>query len=155
MMKRIQLLFLTLLAVLPLCAADQFVTFTQQAGALSLSGATIGFSEQEPKAVQLAIGSLQQDFQRVMGFTPQRSEQPTLLIGTVGCNSRIDQLVKSRRLADLKGKREKYIVATIDGQLVIAGSDRRGTVYGIYELSRQLGVSPWYWWMDVPVARRD
>lgn len=155
MMKRIQLLFLTLLAVLPLCAADQFVTFTQQAGALSLGGATIGFSEQEPKAVQLAIGSLQQDFQRVMGFTPQRSEQPTLLIGTVGCNSRIDQLVRSRRLADLKGKREKYIVATIDGQLVIAGSDRRGTVYGIYELSRQLGVSPWYWWMDVPVARRD
>lgn len=155
MMKRIQLLFLTLLAVLPLCAASQFVTFTQQAGALSLSGATIGFSEQEPKAVQLAIGSLQQDFQRVMGFTPQRSEQPTLLIGTVGCNSRIDQLVKSRRLADLKGKREKYIVATIDGQLVIAGSDRRGTVYGIYELSRQLGVSPWYWWMDVPVTRRD
>ncbi len=155
MMKRIQTLFLTLLAMLPLCAADQFVTFTQQAGALSLSGATIGFSEQEPKAVQLAIGSLQQDFQRVMGFTPQRSEQPTLLIGTVGCNSRIDQLVKSRRLADLKGKREKYIVATIDGQLVIAGSDRRGTVYGIYELSRQLGVSPWYWWMDVPVARRD
>lgn len=154
-MKRIQTLFLTLLAVLPLCAANQFVTFSQQAGALSLSGATIGFSEQEPKAVQLAIGSLQQDFLRVMGFTPQRSEQPTLLIGTVGCNSRIDQLVKSRQLADLKGKREKYIVATIDGQLVIAGSDRRGTVYGIYELSRQLGVSPWYWWMDVPVARRD
>lgn len=154
-MKRIQTLFLTLLAVLPLCAANQFVTFSQQAGALSLSGATIGFSEQESKAVQLAIGSLQQDFQRVMGFTPQRSEQPTLLIGTVGCNSRIDQLVKSRQLADLKGKREKYIVATIDGQLVIAGSDRRGTVYGIYELSRQLGVSPWYWWMDVPVARRD
>lgn len=154
-MKRIQTLFLTLLAVLPLCAANQFVTFSQQAGALSLSGATIGFSEQESKAVQLAIGSLQQDFLRVMGFTPQRSEQPTLLIGTVGCNSRIDQLVKSRQLADLKGKREKYIVATIDGQLVIAGSDRRGTVYGIYELSRQLGVSPWYWWMDVPVARRD
>lgn len=155
LMRRIQTLLLTLLAVLPLCAADQFVTFSQQAGALSLSGATIGFSEQEPKAVQLAIGSLQQDFQRVMGFTPQRSEQPTLLIGTVGCNSRIDQLVKSRQLADLKGKREKYVVATIDGQLVIAGSDRRGTVYGIYELSRQLGVSPWYWWMDVPVAHRD
>lgn len=155
LMKRIQTFFITLLAVLPLWAADQFVTFSQQAGALSLSGATIGFSEQEPKAVQLAIGSLQQDFQQVLGFTPQRSEQPTLLIGTVGCNSRIDQLVKSRQLADLKGKREKYIVATIDGQLVIAGSDRRGTVYGIYELSRQLGVSPWYWWMDVPVARRD
>ena len=39
--------------------------------------------------------------------------------------------------------------------MVIAGSDRRGTVYGIYELSRQMGVSPWYWWMDVPVTKRD
>lgn len=154
-MKRIHILFLTLLAVLPLWAADQFVTFSPQSGALSLSGATIGFSEQEPKAVQLAIGSLQQDFLQVMGFTPQKSEQPTVLIGTVGYNSRIDQLVKSRRLTDLKGKREKYVVTTIDGQLVIAGSDRRGTVYGIYELSRQLGVSPWYWWMDAPVTRRD
>ena len=40
-------------------------------------------------------------------------------------------------------------------QLVIAGSDRRGTIYGIYELSRQLGVSPWYWWADAPVAKHD
>jgi hypothetical protein len=59
------------------------------------------------------------------------------------------------KLADLKGKREKYIITTIGQQLVIAGSDRRGTIYGIYELSRQLGVSPWYWWADAPVARHD
>ena len=64
-------------------------------------------------------------------------------------------MVKNGTLKDLKGKREKFIITTIDGQLVIAGSDRRGTVYGIYELSRQIGVSPWYWWMDVPVEHRD
>ena len=146
---------LAFMAFLPMNAAERFVTFQQQQGALSLAGATIGFSDQEPKAVQIAAASLQQDVQRVMGFTPKTADQPTILIGTVGCNKQIDQWVKGGRLADLKGKREKFIITTIDGQLVIAGSDRRGTVYGIYELSRQMGVSPWYWWMDVPVEKRD
>ena len=90
-----------------------------------------------------------------MGFTPMKSSTPTILIGTVGYNKQIDQWVKQKVLKDLKGKREKYIITTIDGQLVIAGSDRRGTVYGIYELSQQMGVSPWYWWMDVPVLKRN
>ena len=78
-----------------------------------------------------------------MGFSPVKSEQPTILVGTVGFNKQIDQWVKSGKLADLKGKREKFIISTIDGQMVIAGSDRRGTVYGIYELSRQMGADRW------------
>ena len=138
-----------------LSAANNFVVFSEQENAQSLKGATIGLSAQEPKAVQIAAANLQQDFLRVMGFTPAKSEQPTILIGTVGCNKQIDQWVKSGKLVDLKGKREKFLITTIDGQVVIAGSDRRGTVYGIYELSRQMGVSPWYWWMDAPVAYHD
>ena len=153
--KTILIALLAFMAFLPMNAAERFVTFQQQQGALSLAGATIGYSDQEPKAVQIAAASLQQDVQRVMGFTPKTADQPTILIGTVGCNKQIDQWVKQKVLADLKGKREKFIITTIDGQLVIAGSDRRGTVYGIYELSRQMGVSPWYWWMDVPVQQRD
>ena len=138
-----------------LSAANSFVVFSEQENAQSLKGATIGLSAQEPKAVQIAAANLQQDFLRVMGFTPAKSEQPTILIGTVGCNKQIDQWVKSGKLANLKGKHEKFLITTIDGQVVIAGSDRRGTVYGIYELSRQMGVSPWYWWMDAPVAYHD
>ncbi len=138
-----------------LSAANSFVVFSEQENAQSLKGATIGLGAQEPKAVQIAAANLQQDFLRVMGFTPAKSEQPTILIGTVGCNKQIDQWVKSGKLVDLKGKREKFLITTIDGQVVIAGSDRRGTVYGIYELSRQMGVSPWYWWMDAPVAYHD
>jgi hypothetical protein len=42
----------------------------------------------------------------------------------------------------------------VDAALVIAGSDRRGTIYGIYQLSEMIGVSPWYWWADVPVKQR-
>ena len=154
---RIKNILLTLVAfmAIPMNATERFVTYTEQSGALSLAGATIGYSDQEPKAVQIAAANLQQDFARVMGFTPVKSDVPTILIGTVGHNSRIDQLVKQKVLKDLKGKREKFVITTIDGQLVIAGSDRRGTVYGIYELSQQMGVSPWYWWMDVPILKRN
>ena len=153
--RSVLLVLLAFMALLPVSATERFVFFKPQQGALSLAGATIGYSDQEPKAVQIAAANLQQDIQRVMGFAPKRDDSPTILIGTVGCNSRIDQLVKQQVLKDLKGKREKYIIATVDNQVVIAGSDRRGTVYGIYELSQQMGVSPWYWWMDVPVKHRD
>ena len=154
---RIKNILLTLVAfmAIPMNATERFVTYTEQSGALSLAGATIGYSDQEPKAVQIAAANLQQDFQRVMGYAPVKSDAPTILIGTVGCNKQIDQWVKQKVLEDLKGKREKFVITTIDGQLVIAGSDRRGTVYGIYELSQQMGVSPWYWWMDVPIKHRD
>ena len=157
-MMRVKTILLTIvafMAILPMNATERFVFFKPTSGALSLANASIGYSNQESKAVQIAAANLQQDFQRVMGFYPVKSDSPLILIGTVGCNKQIDQWVKSGKLADLKGKREKYVITTIDGQLVIAGSDRRGTVYGIYELSRQMGVSPWYWWMDVPVKHRD
>ena len=153
---RTTILAISLAMASALYAAEPFVTFTQQSNALSLRQATIGLGDNEPKAVQIAAHSLQEDLQRVTGQKPAISDgQTTILIGTVGCCSRIDQLVKNGTLKDLKGKREKFIITTVDGQLVIAGSDRRGTVYGIYELSRQMGVSPWYWWMDVPVEHRD
>ena len=170
---RIKTIIILLFMALGISAADQFVTFAEQAGAVPLRGATIVCSDHESKAVQIAAASLQQDFQRVMGFTPALSllpsdaasaiptihshtqSTPLVFIATVGCNKQIDQWVKSGQLPDLKGKREKFIITTIDGQVVIAGSDRRGTVYGIYELSRQMGVSPWYWWMDVPVEKHD
>ena len=144
------------MAVLPLSAADKFVTLAEQGGAVSLKNATISYDAAEPQAVRMAAASLMKDFQSVMGFTPVKSaKNATILIGTVGCNKQIDQWVKSGKLPDLKGKREKFILTTIDGQVVIAGSDRRGAVYGIYELSRQMGVSPWYWWMDVPIEKHD
>lgn len=152
---RIKTIFLLLLATLSLNAADKFITFAEQGEAVALKGATLSYEATEPKAVQIAVASLQQDFSRVMGFSPMKADKATIMIGTVGFNKQIDRWVKSGKLANLKGKREKFIITTIDGQVVIAGSDRRGTVFGIYELSRQMGVSPWYWWMDVPVEKRD
>ena len=86
-----------------------------------------------------------------------------IVIGTLGKSKVIDELVSSGKLdtKDLKEKWESFVIATIENPkpnvkkcLVIAGSDKRGTIYGIYEISRQLGVSPWYWWADVPAMKR-
>ena len=136
-------------------AAEPFVTFQTMADALPIAGASIGYADSEHSCVQHAVASLQSDLQEVTGIRPSltNAQQATILIGTVGTSPQIDLWVKQGVLRDLKGRTEKYIIKTIGNQLVIAGSDKRGTVYGIYELSRQIGVSPWYYWADVPVEQ--
>ena len=155
-MKRTIWLLLAVWAAATTWAAQQFVIFQPQGDALSLQGARAGFVAQEHSCVQKAAANLLEDIERVTGKKPAMDiQQPTILIGTVGVNKQIDQWVKSGELRDLKGKTEKYIIKTIGEQLVIAGSDKRGTVFGIYELSQQMGVSPWYWWADVTVVKHD
>jgi len=120
------------------------------------------------KGVIRAIGDLQNDINSVTGIKPQLLTNDALegyeiVIGTLGNSKLIDNLAQSGKLStkDLKGKWESFVITTMDNPkksgaklLVIAGSDKRGTIYGIYELSRQLGVSPWYWWGDVPAKKR-
>ncbi|KAH7120852.1 hypothetical protein B0J11DRAFT_50637 [Dendryphion nanum] len=81
----------------------------------------------------------------------------TIIAGTIGNSSYIDELIKSGQLdvSGIKGTWEAYVTAVVQTNgtgeaLVIAGSDRRGTIYGLYDVSEQIGVSPWYWWADVP-----
>ena len=141
-------------AVNRLKAADRFVTFQPSTDAWQLKQMTVGLSQSEHSCVQLAANNLLSDFEKVTGRRAVLTDGSVeILIGTVGSNRQIDQWVKQGELKDLKGKTEKYIIKTIGGQLVIAGSDKRGTVYGIYELSKQIGVSPWYYWADVPVEQ--
>ena len=161
-MKKILLKTKTLLSVVLLTAvatiqaADQFVVFQPATDTWQLQSSVITFSPQEHQCVHLAAANLLADFAKVTGTKGiQREEGATILIGTVGVSPQIDQWVKQGELRDLKGKTEKYLIKTIGGQLVIAGSDKRGTVYGIYELSRQMGVSPWYYWADVPVEQHQ
>ena len=143
-------------ALLPLGshAADAFITFQSAQGTLQLRDVSISCADGEHSCVQIAAANLLRDFEQVTGVKPQRGgNDARVVIGTIGSNPQIDQWVKQGLLKDLKGKTEKYIIKTIGKQLVIAGSDKRGTVYGIYELSRQIGVSPWYYWADVPVVK--
>ena len=134
-------------------AADKFVSFSPANDAWQLHDITLGYAAGEHSCVQRAAASLATDFEQVTGTRPTLSDTPEILIGTVGTNKQIDLWVKQGLLPNLKGKTEKFIIKTIGEQLVIAGSDKRGTVYGIYELSRQIGVSPWYFWADVPIEK--
>lgn len=154
------------LSSMSMSAADRFVSFQQ--GDLLLNAGNqvnIYMDANDCKGVSYAAHALVKDIQKVSGSQAcitsvaksETGKKPTILVGTIGHSAAIDQLIKQRRIdsKQLKGKREKFIITVVDGQLVIAGSDRRGTIYGIYELSQQMGVSPWYDWADVPVEHHD
>ena len=92
------------------------------------------------------------------------SQRNVILIGTIGSSSIIDQLIRNKKIDvdTIRGKWESNLIQVVSNPLpgiasalVIAGSDKRGTIFGIYDVSEQIGVSPWYWWADVPVPHRD
>ncbi|MFL5811040.1 MAG: glycosyl hydrolase 115 family protein [Flavisolibacter sp.] len=128
---------------------------------------TILFDANEEVLIQKAAMLFQNDIEMVTGKKPGLSHSPTgkniIIIGSLH-SKYIQQLVKSNKLktSKLTNQWEAYQVQIIrspfkdvDNALVITGSDRRGTAYGVFEVSRQIGVSPWYWWADVPVKKKD
>ena len=117
-----------------------------------------------------AARDLLADVNRVSGVLPSLVQKQgdlgaaPILIGTIGRSPLIDRLVADQKLdvSAVAGKWEASVtqfvrdpLPGVSSALVIAGSDKRGTIYGIYELSEQIGVSPWYWWADVPPQRHD
>ena len=149
-----------LLSAMSMSAAERFVSFKQ--GDLLINGndkVEIYMDANDCRGVSYAANALVRDISKVSGSqaTITSNRKATILVGTIGHSAAIDQLIKQKRINGnlLKGKREKFIITVVDNQLVIAGSDRRGTIYGIYELSQQMGVSPWYDWADVPVEHHD
>ncbi len=137
---------------------------------ISASGKSVPMiiSSTEYPGVIRAFRDLQVDIDAIASAKPRflldtlPSERKILIAGTIG-SPIIDKLVNSGLLIDdIKGKWETYRIQIIknpfpgvDEALVIAGSDKRGTIYGIYELSKKMGVSPWYWWADVKPEHRD
>ena len=149
-----------LLSAMSMSAAERFVSFQQ--GDLLINGndkVEIYMDANDCRGVSYAANALVKDIRNVSGSqaTITSNRKATILVGTIGHSAAIDQLVKQKRINGnlLKGKREKFIITVVDNQLIIAGSDRRGSIYGIYELSQQMGVSPWYDWADVPVEHHD
>jgi hypothetical protein len=139
---------------------------------LSASGKSSPFlisSEDFPGVIR-AFKDLQTDIEKVTGAKPDflfRKPSKTgaiVIAGTLGKSDLIDRLVKSGKLdvTKVRGQWETFSIQVISKPfpkvkeaLVIVGSDKRGTIYGIYELSASIGVSPWYWWADVPVEHKD
>jgi hypothetical protein len=133
-----------------------------------VAGLLVG-QEDYPGVVR-AAGDLLSDIQKVTGVKPKQLSDLfapadyVIYVGTVGKSKLINALSSRKKInvEALRGKWEAYQIEVVDNPfpgikkaLVVAGSDKRGTIYGIYELSAKIGVSPWYWWADVPVKKHS
>jgi hypothetical protein len=167
-------LFLTLLFIFFVKATEPFISFVRTENSVVLkernSGLMLFSDSDSDKGILRAVANLQSDFQKVTGVQPELISQNSgvngmmIIIGEAGKSKTIDALIRQKKLDGkvLIGKREKYIIQNVSDPfpgvseaIVIAGSDKRGTIYGIYEISQQIGVSPWYYWADVPVEKKE
>lgn len=156
-------------------------TFAENGGGYRLGGPglapEIRVAPDEFPGVIRAANDLAIDFGRVLGTnatvvnanwnittSTTDSSKPIILVGTAGHSSLIDGLVSSGKLnsTSINSKWETFsyqVVSTPwqgkDAALVVSGSDMRGTIFGIYDISERIGVSPWYWWADVAPTKRQ
>lgn len=168
-MRTCILVIMALFTYIHLNATERFVSFTSKEDNLFILAqdgvpADIVTAHSEDEGISMAVSNLQSDVFAVTGNKPKIIDNPKrncLIIGKFD-SPIINAIIENGKInkSELEGKYEKYIIQTVNNPipgvekaLVIAGSDKRGTIYGIYELSRQIGVSPWYWWMDAPIVK--
>ena len=132
-------------------AVESFVDFQHGDWQLNKNGKiSIFVSPQEQRGVMNAARNLKTDLERVCGAEVtfvNSADDATIVAGTAAT---LKQYQK-----ELKGRTEQYMLDARQDRLTIVGSDRRGAIFGIYELSRQIGVSPWYYWADAPIDRHE
>ncbi len=150
-----------------------YVAATEGAGRFALStagrSAPVYLTGVDHWGVIRAARDLSDDIGRVTGVPAPiwldtlPSAPEIVIVGTLGRNPLLDSLVREGHLdiTGIIGRWEAYSLQVIerprpgiDRAFVIAGSDKRGTIYGIYNMSAAIGVSPWYWWADVPVRHQ-
>jgi hypothetical protein len=155
-------------------ARDSYISFSRAFGSFPLvargRAATIVVSSADYPGVVRVVDDLRADIARVTGVTPAVSvdtvprRDHVVIVGTIGRSPLINNLVSRGRVNvnGIAGRWETSLQQVVNrplpgvGQaLVIAGSDQRGTIYGAYDVSRKIGVSPWYFWDDVPSVHRD
>lgn len=160
---------------------DTCVSFQTQSSSSLFSvinkgqAAPILVSADEWPGVQRAASDFVSDIQKVSGVAPRLSNAtastasanlktttPPILVGTLGKSSLIEQIVNRTHLdvSSIDGKWEAFLAKVVENPLpgiekayVIIGADKRGTIFALYDHSEQFGVSPWYWWADVPVTQ--
>ena len=150
----------------------QYVQFSAAPGSFTVvnanTTATIYVDPKDWPGVLRAANDLSNDIKDVTGKTPKVisgakfTERNVIIIGTVGRSEIIDQLVAAHKIdvSAIRGKWESYFTQVVrkplpgvDSALVICGSDKRGSIFGIYDLSEESGQSPWYYWADVPAKK--
>ena len=150
----------------------QYVQFSPIPGGFTITNAnttaTIYVDPNDWPGVLRAANDLSNDIKDVTGKTPRVvsdakvTERNVIIIGTVGKSEIIDRLIAAGKIdvSGIKGKWESYFTQVVrkplpgvDSALIICGSDKRGSIYGIYDLSEESGQSPWYYWADVPAKK--
>lgn len=113
----------------------------------------------EAPVVKVALDLLKRDCRSVLSGEISRSENTgNIYVGTWGESSVLQALAETHQLdvAQLNEHKEAFLLNVLpDGRLVVAGSDKRGTAYGVLELSRMMGVSPWEWWADAVPEKKE
>jgi hypothetical protein len=151
-----------------------YITPVKKPGTFTLSesgkSAPLVVSSKDFPGVIRVVKHLQADIGRVTNAEPLLSTdkipaaKELVLVGTIGKSNLIDELISGNKLdvSGIKDKWETFLIQVIENPfknveraLVIAGSDKRGTIFGIYDCSEKIGVSPWYWWADVPVKKQS
>ena len=166
-------LLAALLSVASICQAHAppLTDDSFQPGDFRLAAADVYVDSADAKVAQIAAEDFAGDVQRVTGVASPLTHstdslsQNAVLIGTLGQSPVIDTLARRGKIDTSQTEPaswESYLIAVVadplpgvKSALVIAGSDRRGTAFGTFELSEQIGVSPWYWWADVTPQHRD
>lgn len=175
-MKRIATLLVALMiaaATFATTSADSFLQVTEhpRTGYFPLAtpdgSATICVDSKDYAVVDIAAQMLVDDIERVTGQKSLKTSRPkdlkatplgVIYAGTLDKSKMIDRLVEQYGIdvSAIRGKWESYIITTVpSGSLLVIGSDRRGTAFGLTTLSEAIGVSPWYWWADVVPMHRD
>ena len=132
------------------CLMIVFANGQPKTSAVNLAQATIVYHEDDAPLVKQMAQVLADDIGRVSGTRPGISTRKVsgavIAIGTV---------VKTGRHRELRGAWERYAIDTRDGNVVITGSDARGLAYGVLHVSEAIGVSPWYWFADIPIDKTN
>jgi hypothetical protein len=132
-----------------------------------------------PETVRVAVNAFAADLESVTGAhakvleslpavdIPHDQPRDLIIAGVIGNAPEIDRMIaqgklSARSIQAVQSKWESALIAVVEQPmpgvrraLVIAGSDRRGAAFALFTLSRRMGVSPWTWWADVPVKRRQ
>ncbi|KAI4636186.1 hypothetical protein J4E83_001140 [Alternaria metachromatica] len=150
---------------------EKFVGFEPGDQALDVAGATVIADADDFVGIHIALNSLVNDFEQIAGTRPALKNATTnstfstsstgIIVGSVG--SRLIRHLSSEKgldISDLEGKWEVFKTAVIadpiagvERALVIVGSDKRGTIFGVHTLAEQSGQSPYHWWADVPTKK--
>ncbi len=175
--KRSKAFFIIIILLLRFQSAssqDNFVSFSKSTDAFPIvannKAIDLVIDKNDWTGVQKIAGLFQDDIEKVTSTKPQihhslpKNTSQVILIGTLGKNELIDELVKNKKIdvSKLRNKWETSLIQVVgepfkgvDKALVIIGSDKRGTIYGMFDISRKIGISPWHFWADVPAKKHN